>query len=84
MEGFKFRERRENIEKVYDEVNVLIEKKSVDQASKKLKTTKKMLADLSDEDLTEIQQRSAFNLKIKIEYLGKTVFKLENKNKGNA
>lgn len=84
MEGFKFRERRENIEKIYDEVNGLVDKKSVDQASEMLKTTETMLADLFDEELTEIQQRSALNLKIRIEHLGKTIFKLENKNKGNA
>lgn len=84
MDGFKFRERRENIEKIYDEVNTLVEQKAIDQASLKLKSTEKMLDDLSEEDLSEIQQRSALNLKIRIEHLGKTVYKLENKNKGNA
>ena len=84
MDGYKFRERREVIEKIYNEVNVLIDNKSVDQASKKLKKSEKMVADLSEEDLTEIQHRSTHNLKIRIEHLGKTVYKLENKNKGNA
>jgi nucleotidyltransferase/DNA polymerase involved in DNA repair len=84
MDGFKFRERRENIEKIYSEANTLIEKKSIDEANLKLKETEKLLGTLSEEDLSEIQKRSALNLRVRIEYLAKTAFKLENKNKSIA
>jgi len=81
MEGFKFRERRERIEKIYDEVNSLIEEKSIDQANKKLKKMEKMLDDLTTEDLSEIQKRSTFNLSIRIKHLAEVAHKVEIKNK---
>lgn len=82
MEGAKFRERRESIEKVYDQINSLIEKNSIELASEALAKSRNMLDKLSAEDLSEIQQRSTFNLSIKGEQLAKTVYKIENKNRG--
>ncbi|MFC2155295.1 hypothetical protein ACFLRB_02235 [Acidobacteriota bacterium] len=81
MDGFKFRERRERIEKIYDEVNTLIEEKSIGQANKKLKTTEKLLNDLTTEDLSEIQKRSTFNLGIRVKHLAEVAHKVEAKKK---
>lgn len=76
MEGSKFKGKRESIEKLYDEINSLIEEKSIQDAKKKLKKTRKMLDLLNSEELSEIQERSTFNLKIKGDYLAANIDKI--------
>ena len=43
MDGNKFRERRENIEKLYEEIYGLIDKKKAKEATKKLDKSQEML-----------------------------------------
>lgn len=77
MEGSKFRVERERIEDMYEEVGSLIEKKDASKASKKIEKAREMLDELSDVNLSEIQERSVFNLKIKEKHLATTINKIK-------
>ncbi len=81
MDGNKFREKRENIEKLYENVHSLIDQKNIDEANEILDKSQEMLNELNTEDLSEIQERAAFNLKIQVDHLAKSVEKIENKKK---
>lgn len=77
MEGSKFRVERERIEDMYEEVGALIEKKDAGKASKKIEKASEMLDELSDINLSEIQERSVFNLQIKQKHLKTNIDKIK-------
>jgi ferredoxin-fold anticodon binding domain-containing protein len=69
MDGDEFRRKRESIEAVYAEISTLAENKAKEEVGKKMTKARKMLEDVKKMDLTEIQKRSTFNLKIKMDNL---------------
>jgi len=79
MEGNIFRVKREEIEGIYGEINLLLEEKSLQKAKQKLDKTQKKLDDLSTKDLCEIQERSLFNLRIKWDHLAANIAKTKTK-----
>jgi hypothetical protein len=78
MEGYIFKERRESLEELFGEINTLIEKKSKDDAQQKLKEAKKEMENLSEEDLSEIQQRVLVNRQIQFDHIQDKLQKLIN------
>lgn len=78
MEGYIFKERRESLEELLGEINTLIEKKSKDDAQLKLKEAKKEIKELSEEDLSEIQQRVMTNRQIQFDHIKDKLQKLIN------
>jgi len=79
MDGSLFRSKREEIEGIYKDTNSLIMKKSIPEAKKKLNKAQKKLDNLSTKDLSEIQERSLFNLRIKWDHLAANIDKTKNK-----
>jgi hypothetical protein len=79
MEGSIFRLKREEIEGIYKDTDLLIMKKSIPEAKKKLNKAQKKLDDLSTKDLCEIQERSLFNLRIKWDNLAANIDKTKAK-----
>ena len=78
MEGYIFRGRRESLEELFVEINALIEKKSKDDAQQKLGEATKEIDELSEEDLSEIQQRVIFNRQILLNQMGDKIKELHN------
>ena len=69
MDGYTFRGKRESLEELFVEINVLIDKKSKKDAQLKLKKATKALNKLSDEDLSEIQQRTLQNRQFLLDHI---------------
>ncbi len=78
MDGYTFRGKRESLEEMFVEINVLIDKKSKKDAQLKLKKATKALNKLSDEDLSEIQQRALQNRQYLLDNMVEKIKQLTN------
>ncbi len=78
MDGYIFRGKRESLEELFVEINVLIGKKSKKDALVILRKATKELNKLSDEDLSEIQQRALQNRQVLLDHMGEKIKQLNN------
>lgn len=77
MEPNLFRESRRSINRMYERINRLIEKKAVEESVSNLEKVEEDLAALRPEAEGEIQKRSVNNLKIRYRHLEERVRKLK-------
>jgi hypothetical protein len=79
MDGNEFREKREAIERVIEEINILTKKKLGMEADKKIEKFREMIDELTLRELSDIQKTSLFNLRIKMGHLVESVDKINPK-----
>jgi hypothetical protein len=79
MDGNEFREKREAIERIIEEISILTKKKLGMDADKKIEKLREMIDDLALRELSDIQKTSLFNLRIKMGHLVGSVDKINPK-----
>lgn len=76
MEGNEFRKKREEIEKICEDIDALVTVKSGEDANKKLKTARDKINAVSAKELSDIQKGSVFNLTIRVDHLANSIDKI--------